>query len=87
MPLSQAIEPLCSLQLSARPPMLFVHTHAAMHAQLGVPWHAGAMGTQDEPPPLATPPTSNTQTVPAGHGVPGQVFGEDAPSAAAPASA
>jgi hypothetical protein len=36
MPLSQAIVPFWSEQVSARPPISLVHTQLAMHAQLGV---------------------------------------------------
>ena len=66
MPLSQAIEPFCSEQVSGRLPIPFVHTQAAMHAQVGVPWHSSGIAAQRPPPPPATPPTSITHTLPLG---------------------
>ena len=86
MPLSQKIEPFCSVQVSGRPPEPFVQTHVAMHPHVGVPWHWFGIGAQYSPPPPATPPTSLTQTVPAGQ----PVFGQtplNAPPSGAPPSA
>ena len=46
IPLSQAIEPSRSVQVSGRPPNLFVHTQLAMQAQVGVPLHSFGIGAQ-----------------------------------------
>jgi hypothetical protein len=85
MPLSQNSEPLCSVHVSGRPAAPFVHTQVDMHAQVGVAWHSFGMGAQYSPPPPATPPTSVTQTVPAGQPVLGQTL-LNAPPSGAPAS-
>lgn len=46
--------------------MVLLQAQLPMQAQVGVPWHSVGMGAQWSPPPPATPPTSTTQTVPAG---------------------
>jgi len=87
MPLSHAILPLCSEQDSGRRPIALVHTQAAMHAQVGVPWHSLGIGAQYSPPPPATPPTSTTHTVPLGQPVVGQTLLKVPPSPGARPSA
>jgi hypothetical protein len=86
MPSSHAIVPLRSEQASGWMPNLLVHTQAAMHAQVGVPWHSLGIGAQYSPPPPATPPISTTQTVPLGQPAVGQTLLNVPPSPGAPPS-
>jgi hypothetical protein len=86
MPLSQWIVPFWVLQVSGRPPAVFVQTHPPMQAQLGVPWHSLGIGAQYSPPPPATPPTSMTHTVPAGQPALGQVPWNAPPSGVPPSA-
>jgi hypothetical protein len=87
MPLSQKIEPFCVEHISGWLPNEWVHTQLAMQAQVGVPWHSIGIGAQYSPPPPATPPTSNTQTVPLGQPVLGHMLLKVPPSPGAPPSA
>lgn len=60
-----------SSHFSARP-LNVPQAHSPMQAQLGAPAQAGGIGAHQAPPPPATPPSSIAQTLPLGHGVPGQ---------------